>query len=75
MTYELSEEEAVTVARALNCYNTFLLSEYEKIADGNGAEVSLFIVEAARNQYNELSEAGTKLHVALADAFPRLRQR
>lgn len=73
MTYELTEDEAITVARALATYNTMLLDEYEKIQ--NTPDVSAFLVEAARNQYNELSEAGTKLHVALADAFPRLRQR
>lgn len=73
MTYELSEEEAMTVVRALITYNSVLLSEYEKIY--NTPDVSTFLVEAARNQYNELSEAGTKLHTALAEVFPSLRQR
>lgn len=73
MQYELSEEEAMTVARALAAYNTVLLGEYEKIY--NTPDVSAFIVEAARQQYNELSEAGTKLHTALAEVFPSLRQR
>jgi len=71
-TYELNEDEAKVVARALIHLNNYLVGEYEKIA---GAEnVSDFIVNAARGQYNELSGELSKLHVRLAETFPVLRQ-
>lgn len=71
-SHELNEDEAKTAALALIHFNNYLVGEYEKIASSEG--VSDLIVNAARNQYNEISEKVTKLHLALADTFPVLRQ-
>lgn len=71
-SYALSEEEATTVARALIHFNNYLVGEFHKMhGDEN---VSDLIKEAARNQYNELTRAGTELHLKLAETFPSLRQ-
>lgn len=71
--YYLDETEAVVVARSLIHFNRYLLGEFEKIAR-SGDEVSDLIKEAARKQYQELSEPVTLLHMALAEKFPSLRQ-
>lgn len=71
-THELNEDDAKTVALALIHFNNYLVGEYEKIAGGEN--VSEFIVNAARNQYNEIAEKVSKLHVALSETFPVLRQ-
>jgi hypothetical protein len=70
--YILTEEDAITVARALNHFNNYLVGEYQKITGKE--EVSDLIKEAARAQYNELTRAGTELHIKLAETFPKLRQ-
>jgi len=67
-------EQAKTIAVALTVYNKKLVEEFEKIAYA-GDDVSEFIKEAAHNRYQELTEAGTKLHVELAQNFPELTQR
>lgn len=73
ITYALTEEEAKTVAVALIHMNNYLVGEFEKIRESD--DVSAFIVEAARKQYNELAEGLSKLHVSLAQTFPVLGQR
>lgn len=72
ITYELNEDEAKTIATALRVYNNYLVAEHDKIAGVDG--VSIFLVEAARAKYNELSQGASELHVALAQTFPVLRQ-
>lgn len=65
-------EEAKTIAIALNVYNKSLIAEYEKIAETPG--ISSLLVDAAIKQYQELSKAGTQLHIGLAETFPELTQ-
>lgn len=72
MFYELTEDEAKVVARALIHWNSYLVGEYEKIAMTEN--VSEFIVAAARDQYNVLSNEASQLHVRLAEAFTVLKQ-
>jgi len=71
-TYYLTEDEAQTVARALIHFNNYLLGEFNKITDGE--EVSDFIKNAALLEYQTLTQAGTQLHMRLAESFPSLRQ-
>jgi len=70
--YNLFEEEAQTVARALIHFNNYLLGEFNKITEKE--EVSDFILNAALQEYQTLTMAGTQLHMKLAEAFPSLRQ-
>lgn len=72
--YELTESEAVTAARALVNFATYLRVEYEKIGTA-GPEVSDLLKEAARVQYNELVQPITELHTRLAQHFPVLTQK
>jgi acyl dehydratase len=69
---EITEKHAQVIARALIVANKKFAEEFEKIA--NTPDVSNFIVEAAHNQYQELTNDMTRLHMELADAFPVLRQ-
>jgi len=69
----LDIEDARTIALGLKFYNDKLVEEYNKIA--NTPDVSQFLVDAAHKQYQEMTERGTKLHVALAQLFPELTQR
>lgn len=71
-SYSLNEEEATTVARALIHFNNYLVGEFQKMTGDEN--VSDLIKVAARDQYNELTRAGTELHMKLAETFPRLRQ-
>lgn len=68
----LEPEDAKTIARALILLNNSLVKEYEKIQ--NTPDVSELIVAAAHKQYNELTAAGSRLHVELAQLFPELTQ-
>lgn len=70
--YNLFEEEAQTVARALIHFNNYLLGEYNKITGKE--EVSDFVKNAALQEYQTLTQEGTQLHMRLAEAFPSLRQ-
>lgn len=70
---EIGLEEAKTIAVALNLYNSKLVEEYDKIR--NTPDVSEFIVQAAHKQYNDMTKAGTELHIKLAQEFPELSQR
>jgi len=70
--YYLNEEEARTVARALIHFNNYLLGEFDKITGKE--DVSDFILNAALQEYQTLTQAGTQLHMRLAEAFPGLRQ-
>lgn len=70
---EIDAEDARTIAIALKVYNDKLVEEFNKIA--NTTDVSQLLVDAAHKQYNELTKAGTELHIKLAQAFPELTQR
>jgi hypothetical protein len=70
---EINLDDARTIAVALNIYNKKLVEEFEKIR--NTPDVSDFVTNAAHRQYQELTEAGTKLHAKLAQEFPELTQR
>lgn len=72
ITYELSEDDAVVVNKALIHYSQYLMSEFEKIAFT--PEISAFLTEAARKEYQEQIAPVSKLHVALAETFSKLRQ-
>lgn len=69
--YSINEAEAKVIARAFVQYNNYLVEQYHKVA--NTPDVSDFIKEAAGQQYQVLSQDATKLHLALAEAFPELR--
>lgn len=68
----VSPEEALVLARALIIANTKFREEYDKIAFT--PDVSEFLKLAAGEQYNAISEPSTRLHMALAEHFPALRQ-
>lgn len=68
----LTLDDAKTIARALILLNNSLVAEYSKIQ--NTPDVSELIVAAAHKQYNEMTAAGSKLHVELAQLFPELTQ-
>ncbi len=70
---EIDVEDAKTIAVALNVYNKKLVDEYHKIQ--NTPNVSEFIAAAAHQQYQDMTAAGTQLHVRLAQEFPELTQR
>lgn len=69
----LTADDAHNIATALNVYNAKLVEEYNKIQNSNN--VSEFIIAAAQKQYQDLTTAGTKFHVDLAQLFPELQQR
>lgn len=70
--YVLDSEEALTIARALIVANQMFRTELDKIS--LTPDVSEFLKIAAAEQYNAVSEPTTKLHMALAEHFPELRQ-
>jgi hypothetical protein len=70
---EIDIDDAKTIVIALNVYNQKLVEEYHKIQ--NTPNVSEFVAAAAHQQYQDLTESGTKLHVRLAQEFPELTQR
>lgn len=70
--YHLFEGEAQTVARALIHFNNYLLGEFNKITEKE--DVSDFIRNAALLEYQTLTQAGTQLHMKLAETFVGLRQ-
>lgn len=72
-SFELSEDEAVIVQRAMVHFSNYLAGEFQKIAT-SGDSVSDLIKEAARNQYNELIQPVSELHIRLVNHFPRLKQ-
>jgi hypothetical protein len=71
-TFIVSPEEALVIARALIVANQKFREELDKIS--LTPDVSEFIKIAAAQQYNEVSEPTTRLHMALAEHFPALRQ-
>lgn len=72
-TFDLTEENAVIVQRALVHFSNYLSGEFQKIAT-SGENVSDLLKEAARQQYNELIQPVSELHIALVEKFPRLGQ-
>lgn len=68
----LSLEDARLVARAFSYVNNKLAGELDRIMQSDESE---YLKEAAIKQYNADTEAYTKLHIRLAEAFPELTQR
>ena len=60
----MTEDDAKVLSRALVLLNQRYAEEYDKI--GNTPNVSELIQGAAFKHYNEMTEAGSKLHMALA---------
>lgn len=69
----LTLEEAMLVARAFIVVNKFATDEAAKIMNDENA--SVYLKQAANEQYQNEMEGYTKLHMALAEIFPELRQR
>lgn len=67
----IADVEAKNMARALAFVNSKLAGELQRILQSDESE---YLKEAAAKQYNEDTEAFTKLHTDLATIFPELRQ-
>ena len=67
----MSLEEAKVISRALVFVNNKNVGELERILHSDESD---YLKEAAQKKYQEDTAAMTKLHMALAEIFPELRQ-
>lgn len=67
----ISLNEAKVISRALVFVNNKNVGELERILNSNESD---YLKEAAQKKYQEDSTAMTKVHIALAEIFPELRQ-